>query len=128
MAPGDGVSRRSATGGTYDGLYDGTGPYASIQAAYPAGVQQGQLRGERVEDDPPHVAHRLFESAAAEVRRATDELITGRVYRDVGLDPAEAVPARDILEFIALKLDPVRMRNFNLSVAATDAFASFTEP
>jgi ribonucleoside-diphosphate reductase alpha chain len=28
----------------------------------------------------------------------------------------------DILEFIALKLDPVRMRNFNLSVAATDAF------
>jgi ribonucleoside-diphosphate reductase alpha chain len=28
----------------------------------------------------------------------------------------------DILEFIALKLDPVRMRNFNLSVAATDEF------
>jgi len=28
----------------------------------------------------------------------------------------------DILEFIALKLDPSRMRNFNLSVAATDAF------
>jgi ribonucleoside-diphosphate reductase alpha chain len=28
----------------------------------------------------------------------------------------------DILEFIALKLDPARMRNFNLSVAATDAF------
>jgi len=28
----------------------------------------------------------------------------------------------DILEFIALKLDPVRMRNFNLSVAMTDAF------
>lgn len=28
----------------------------------------------------------------------------------------------DILEFIAVKLDPSRMRNFNLSVAATDAF------
>jgi ribonucleoside-diphosphate reductase alpha chain len=28
----------------------------------------------------------------------------------------------DILEFIALKLDPSRMRNFNLSVAVTDAF------
>jgi ribonucleoside-diphosphate reductase alpha chain len=28
----------------------------------------------------------------------------------------------DILEFIALKLDPTRMRNFNLSVAVTDAF------
>ena len=28
----------------------------------------------------------------------------------------------DVLEFIALKLDPVRMRNFNLSVAVTDAF------
>ena len=28
----------------------------------------------------------------------------------------------DILEFIALKLDPTRMRNFNLSVAATDEF------
>ncbi|HTL35820.1 MAG TPA: ribonucleotide reductase N-terminal alpha domain-containing protein [Kofleriaceae bacterium] len=28
----------------------------------------------------------------------------------------------DILEFIALKLDPTRMRNFNLSVAITDAF------
>jgi ribonucleoside-diphosphate reductase alpha chain len=28
----------------------------------------------------------------------------------------------DVLEFIALKLDPVRMRNFNLSVAASDAF------
>jgi ribonucleoside-diphosphate reductase alpha chain len=28
----------------------------------------------------------------------------------------------DILEFIALKLDPARMRNFNLSVATTDAF------
>ncbi len=28
----------------------------------------------------------------------------------------------DILEFIALKLDSTRMRNFNLSVAATDAF------
>jgi ribonucleoside-diphosphate reductase alpha chain len=28
----------------------------------------------------------------------------------------------DILEFIAIKLDPARMRNFNLSVAATDAF------
>jgi ribonucleoside-diphosphate reductase alpha chain len=28
----------------------------------------------------------------------------------------------DILEFIAIKLDPVRMRNFNLSVAVTDAF------
>ncbi len=28
----------------------------------------------------------------------------------------------DILEFIALKLDPARMRNFNLSVAITDAF------
>ncbi len=28
----------------------------------------------------------------------------------------------DILEFIALKLDPQRMRNFNLSVAITDAF------
>ncbi|MGE0871332.1 MAG: adenosylcobalamin-dependent ribonucleoside-diphosphate reductase [Kofleriaceae bacterium] len=28
----------------------------------------------------------------------------------------------DILEFIAIKLDPGRMRNFNLSVAATDAF------
>ena len=26
----------------------------------------------------------------------------------------------DILEFIALKLDPARMRNFNLSVAVTD--------
>jgi ribonucleoside-diphosphate reductase alpha chain len=30
----------------------------------------------------------------------------------------------DILEFIALKLDPSRMRNFNLSVAVTDAFMS----
>lgn len=28
----------------------------------------------------------------------------------------------DILEFIAIKLDPSRMRNFNLSVAVTDAF------
>jgi ribonucleoside-diphosphate reductase alpha chain len=28
----------------------------------------------------------------------------------------------DILEFIAVKLDPTRMRNFNLSVAVTDAF------
>jgi ribonucleoside-diphosphate reductase alpha chain len=28
----------------------------------------------------------------------------------------------DILEFIALKLEPTRMRNFNLSVAVTDAF------
>ncbi len=28
----------------------------------------------------------------------------------------------DILEFIALKLDPTRMRNFNLSVAVTDVF------
>jgi ribonucleoside-diphosphate reductase alpha chain len=28
----------------------------------------------------------------------------------------------DVLEFIAIKLDPVRMRNFNLSVAVTDAF------
>ena len=28
----------------------------------------------------------------------------------------------DVLEFIALKLDPERMRNFNLSVAASDAF------
>jgi ribonucleoside-diphosphate reductase alpha chain len=28
----------------------------------------------------------------------------------------------DILEFIAIKLDPSRMRNFNLSVAATEAF------
>ena len=28
----------------------------------------------------------------------------------------------DILEFIAVKLDPARMRNFNLSVAITDAF------
>jgi len=28
----------------------------------------------------------------------------------------------DILEFIAIKLDPLRMRNFNLSVAITDAF------
>ncbi|HEY5926357.1 MAG TPA: ribonucleotide reductase N-terminal alpha domain-containing protein [Kofleriaceae bacterium] len=28
----------------------------------------------------------------------------------------------DVLEFIALKLDSTRMRNFNLSVAATDAF------
>jgi ribonucleoside-diphosphate reductase alpha chain len=30
----------------------------------------------------------------------------------------------DILEFIAIKLDPSRMRNFNLSVAVTDAFMS----
>jgi ribonucleoside-diphosphate reductase alpha chain len=28
----------------------------------------------------------------------------------------------DILDFVALKLDPARMRNFNLSVAVTDAF------
>jgi len=28
----------------------------------------------------------------------------------------------DVLEFIAIKLDPTRMRNFNLSVAVTDAF------
>ncbi|MDB4955553.1 MAG: ribonucleoside-diphosphate reductase, adenosylcobalamin-dependent [Myxococcales bacterium] len=28
----------------------------------------------------------------------------------------------DILEFIAIKLDPTRMRNFNLSVAITDSF------
>jgi ribonucleoside-diphosphate reductase alpha chain len=28
----------------------------------------------------------------------------------------------DILEFIAIKLDPTRMRNFNLSVAVTDSF------
>lgn len=30
----------------------------------------------------------------------------------------------DILEFIALKLDPTRMQNFNLSVAVSDAFMS----
>ena len=28
----------------------------------------------------------------------------------------------DVLEFVAIKLDPARMRNFNLSVAVTDAF------
>ena len=28
----------------------------------------------------------------------------------------------DVLDFIALKLDPARMRNFNLSLAVTDAF------
>ena len=28
----------------------------------------------------------------------------------------------DVLEFIAVKLDPARMRNFNLSIAVTDAF------
>ncbi len=28
----------------------------------------------------------------------------------------------DILEFVAIKLDPARMRNFNLSLAVTDAF------
>ncbi|MEP6860237.1 MAG: ribonucleotide reductase N-terminal alpha domain-containing protein [Deltaproteobacteria bacterium] len=33
----------------------------------------------------------------------------------------------DILEFIAIKLDPQRMRNFNLSVAATDAFMAAVE-
>ncbi|MGE5181031.1 MAG: ribonucleotide reductase N-terminal alpha domain-containing protein [Acidobacteriota bacterium] len=30
----------------------------------------------------------------------------------------------DVLEFIAIKLDPSRMRNFNLSVAVTDTFMS----
>ncbi|MGE5752255.1 MAG: ribonucleotide reductase N-terminal alpha domain-containing protein, partial [Deltaproteobacteria bacterium] len=30
----------------------------------------------------------------------------------------------DILEFIAIKLDPLRMRNFSLSVAVTDTFMS----
>ncbi|HTJ43954.1 MAG TPA: ribonucleotide reductase N-terminal alpha domain-containing protein [Kofleriaceae bacterium] len=33
----------------------------------------------------------------------------------------------DILDFIAAKLDPARMRNFNLSVAATDAFMAAAE-
>lgn len=33
----------------------------------------------------------------------------------------------DVLEFIALKLDPTRMRNFNLSVAVTDAFMDAVE-
>lgn len=33
----------------------------------------------------------------------------------------------DILEFISIKLDPARMRNFNLSVAATDAFMQAVE-
>jgi ribonucleoside-diphosphate reductase alpha chain len=33
----------------------------------------------------------------------------------------------DILEFIAIKLDPQRMRNFNLSVAITDSFMAAVE-
>ncbi len=33
----------------------------------------------------------------------------------------------DVLEFIAAKLDPSRMRNFNLSVAVTDAFMAAAE-